>query len=304
MSQSIEPDGTRKSVENQASETAMATAMMRALAARDERDEIRGPDYLAELFLTEDRKALLRDAATRRWVLANKAAPGAYEFVIARTAFFDRLMAEAIRTNLPQVVLLGAGYDTRPYRLEHLLRDTRIFELDIQPTQQRKREILQKGNVSVPEHLTFVSLNFNTDDLAEALRTSGYDVARRTLFIWEGVTYYLAGQTADRTLTVVRSISPPGSSIAFDYASISPEALGEEGVRRLREHMKTQYANEPAKFGIREGTLESFLSERGYRLIAHLTPHDMEASYLTLRDGTLAGKVPTMFRLVHAEASG
>ncbi len=304
MSQSIEPDGTRKSVENQASETAMATAMMRALAARDERDEIRGEDYLAELFLTEDRKALLSDAATRRWVLANKAAPGAYEFMIARTAFFDRLMAEAIRTNLPQVVLLGAGYDTRPYRLKHLLRDTRIFELDIQSTQQRKREILQQGNVSVPEHLTFVSLNFNTDDLAEVLHISGYDVARRTLFIWEGVTYYLAGQIVDRTLMVVRSISPPGSSIAFDYASISPEALGEEGVRRLREHMKTQYANEPTKFGIREGTLESFLSERGYRLIAHLTPRDMEASYLTLRDGTPAGKVPTMFRLVHAEASG
>lgn len=282
----------------------MATAMMRALAAHDERDEIRGADYLAELFLTEDRKAILMDAATRRWVLANRVAPGMYEFMIARTAFFDRLVVEAFRTNLPQVVFLGAGYDTRSYRLRHLIRDTRIFEIDIHPTQKRKRELLQQGNVNVPEHLTFVSLNFNTDDLAEVLRTSGYDVEQKSLFIWEGVTYYLTGQTVNLTLMTVRLISLPGSSIAFDYASISPEALSDEDTRRMREHMKTQYGSEPTKFGIREGTQESFLSERGYRFIAHLTPRDMEASFLTLRNGTLMGKVPTMFRFVHAEVVG
>lgn len=304
MSQSLKPEATRKSVENQPSETAMATAMMRALAAYDVRDEIRGADYLAELFLTEDRKALLMDAATRRWVLVNKVAPGAYEFMIARTAFFDGLVAEAFRTNLPQVIFLGAGYDTRSYRLKHLIRDTRIFELDIQPTQQRKKELLQQSNVAVPEHLTFVSLNFNTDDLAEILRTSGYDVAQRSLFIWEGVTYYLAGQTVDRALMAVRSVSTPGSSIAFDYASISAETLGEEYVSGLREHMKTRYESEPTKFGIREGTLESFLSERGYSLIVNLTPQDMEASFLTLHGGTLMGKVPAMFRLAHAEVVG
>ena len=59
----MDPDTNKRSVEHQPSETAMATATMRALAAHDEREEIRGRDYLAEIFLTEDRKRPLKDPA-------------------------------------------------------------------------------------------------------------------------------------------------------------------------------------------------------------------------------------------------
>jgi|GEM_PF-1392494 len=85
-----------RSVQDAPSETAMATAAMRALAAHGERDEIRGADHLAELFLTETRKAPLQDPAVRQWVMKNKIAPGAYEFMIARTAFFDHVVRDAL----------------------------------------------------------------------------------------------------------------------------------------------------------------------------------------------------------------
>jgi len=103
-------------LDKQASGTAMATAFMRALAACDPREEIRGNDTLAEIFLTEEQKKPLRDSAARAWVLHNRVAPGAYEFMIARTAFFDQIVEQALEENIGQVVLLGAGYDSRPYR--------------------------------------------------------------------------------------------------------------------------------------------------------------------------------------------
>jgi O-methyltransferase involved in polyketide biosynthesis len=88
----MEADTNKRSVEYQPSETAIATAFLRALASHDEREEVKGPDYLAEVFLTEDRKHLLKDPILRKWVMKSKIAPGMYEFIIARTAFFDNVV--------------------------------------------------------------------------------------------------------------------------------------------------------------------------------------------------------------------
>jgi len=102
----------KNSIEKQASGTALAAAFMRALAARDPRKEIRGNDYLGEIFPEENQKKPLKDPAVRDWVLQNKLTPGAYEFMIARTAFFDRIVEQALKENIEQVVFLGAAQQT------------------------------------------------------------------------------------------------------------------------------------------------------------------------------------------------
>lgn len=289
-----------RSVANQPSETAMATAMLRALAAHDECEEIKGPDYLAENFLTEDRRAPLNDPAKRKWVLQNKVSPGAYEFMIARTAFFDHVVREALEANLPQIVFLGAGYDTRPYRFKDLARDTRIFELDAAPTQLRKREILEQTATPMPAKIKFLPIDFSHDDLQAVLLAAGFSTAAPALFIWEGVTYYLTAEAVDATLAAVRSLSAGGGSICFDYTALSSDAISEERARKLREHLRSNHPGEPAKFGIPSGRLEAFLNERGYRLIKCVNSTEMEARYLTLQDGSVLGKVAALFALVHA----
>ena len=202
---------------------------------------------------------------------------------------------------LPQLVLLGAGYDSRPYRFRELAEDTHIFELDAAPTQQRKREILERAGIPMPPHLTFIPIDFSTDDLAAALTRNGFSSTERTLFIWEGVTYYLTAEAVDNTLAAVKAASAAGSEICFDYASLSPEALSEKGAKLLREHMKSRHADEPTRFGIPYGTLGQFLGGRGYQIVENLDASEMEARYLTLRDGSTAGKVPALFSLVHAK---
>jgi methyltransferase (TIGR00027 family) len=285
-------DTTERSIEYQPSETAMATAFLRALSAHDEREEIRGSDYLAELFLTEERKRPLKDSAVRQWVLKNKTAPGMYEFMIARSAFFDDLVEQGLRENIPQIVFLGAGYDSRPYRFADLIRETRIFELDAPPTQQRKREILDQASIAIPKQVIFVPIIFNTTSLSNALMDAGFDRNQKTLFVWEGVTYYLSSGTVDDTLNSIKSISPAGSSVCFDYAALSSNALNEEGVIQVRGILKMDHSAEPTRFGIPAGTIESFLSKRGYAIKEHLTSDEIEKRYLVLRDGSTAGKLP------------
>jgi methyltransferase (TIGR00027 family) len=294
----------KSSLDRQASRTAMATAFMRALAAYDPRKEIRGSDYLAEIFLEEKQKRPLMDLVIRAWVMKDKIAPGAYEFMIARTAFFDRKVEQALKENIEQVVFLGAGYDSRPYRFAKFIQDTKIFELDAEPTQQRKKEYLRQAEITISEQISFVPINFETDNLRDALIEAGFSRERKALFIWEGVTYYLSAEAVDNMLAFVRSNSPSGSSISFDYASLSDEALNEDGAKELRKHMQSRFSNEPTKFGLQAGKIGAFLAERGLEVVEHLTAAEMNEKYLSIGGYSYLGKVPSLFCLVCARVIG
>ncbi len=287
-------------VKHEVSGTARATAMMRALAAHDPRQEIRGADNLAELFLAEEQKAPLKDPKVRDWVMKNRIPPGAYEFMIARTAFFDEVVRNAFGRALPQLVVLGAGFDSRPYRFAHLLGDTVVFELDAMPTQLRKKEMLEHGGVQVPSVVRFVPIDFTTDDIESTLLSAGFSKGKAALFIWEGVSYYLSRDAVDSVLAAVRTLSGRGNSLCFDIASLSTGALSENGIKKLREQLHSNHSSEPTRFGIPSGKLESFLASRGYAIEEVLTPAEMEVRYLTLSDGSTIGKVPALFNLVHA----
>jgi methyltransferase (TIGR00027 family) len=290
------------SVEFRPSETAMGAATLRALAAKDRREGIRGPDWLAERFLSEERQNALQEPAMREWIIRKRTAPGMYEFMIARTAFFDDIVEKVLRENIPQLVFLGAGYDSRSYRFRDLIRETRIFEMDIETTQKSKKELLLRAGAVIPPQVTFTAINFTTDHIGDVLKRAGFLCDERTLFVWEGVTYYLPAHVVDDTLRAVKSCSAAGSMICFDYAARSQELSLDERVKKVRDSMKTNYPGEPTQFGINSGEIVPYLSASGYRVVAHIDAKDMERHYLTLDDGSLAGEVPAMFCFVLAAA--
>lgn len=263
----------------------MTVAFCRALAALDEREAWRGPDYLAEIFLTEDRRGSLRDQTSREWVIQKLITPELHGYFWARTAYLDDIFEQALRDNLPQIVFLGAGYDTRSYRFRELIQKTRIFELDIEPTQRRKKGLLRQANVPIPEQLTFVTINFKTESIEARLLDAGFDKQRRTLFIWEGVTYYLPLEAVNDTLKAIKVTAPAGSTICFDY---------------MTEAVPSAYSAEPFQFWIAPKMIEAFLAERGYSLEEHLTAEDIVKKYLTLPDGSVAGKTLPFFYFVQA----
>jgi methyltransferase (TIGR00027 family) len=162
----------------------------------------------------------------------------------ARTTFYD----EAVERYLPrveQLVILGAGFDTRAYRLPE---DTRVrcFEIDEPTTQAFKREVLRKAGIDT-SRVTFVPADFEEHDWLQRLVEEGFDPAKRTFFTWESVSMYLDRASVEATLRKVAS-SAPGSAIAFDYMSSEMIHGGSLFWRYGRAVINA--AGEPWKFGI------------------------------------------------------
>lgn len=285
-----EVKASEKTVEQKPSDTARGVAGLRFLATLEEQEEIRGPDYLAEVFVPEEWKTTFRDPAKRKWFVTEFLPPGMYRGHIARTALFDGLVEDALRDHIPQIVFLGAGYDSRPYRFAALIKDTRIFELDAPPTQEHKRSILEREGIPIPDGLAFVPTDFTNTSLKDALFSAGFDKKHKTLYIWEGVTYYLPNEAIDSMLSFIRENSPAGSTVCFDYYSTFPGMDEAYGVKEQREFMRTHSPGERMQFSIKRDQIGSFLAARGFTLIEHLTPEEMQKRYLTLKDGSSAGK--------------
>ena len=250
-------DAAKGSLQERPSDSAVSVALCRALAALDPRPEIRGPDHLAEIFLAADIRKLLSQPSSREHVTKQMRVSGTYEFFVARTAHLDGVVRQALEDNIPQIVILGAGYDSRPYRFRDLIRQTRIYEVDAAPTQQRKRRLLEEANVAVPPEVTFVAVDFVRDKLEDVLPES-FDRSARTLFIWEGVLYYLPAAAVDQTLEFVRTNSALGSAICFDYLVDAPDIMERHGVREALTAMRAMYQAEPIQFRIPEGPIRSF----------------------------------------------
>jgi methyltransferase (TIGR00027 family) len=163
--------------------------------------------------------------------------------------------------------------------------------LDVATTQRPKVEILRRREVPLPKELTFVSIDFNKDDLFDTLSRAGYQEGQKSLFIWEGVTMYLSAQAVHSTLDFIRRRAAPGSRVAFDYVYASvlrreSRYYGEQGIFET-----VSKAGEGWTFGLEVGAIEAFLAERGFEIVAHYTPPKLEKLYLTAEDGTLHGRV-------------
>jgi methyltransferase (TIGR00027 family) len=218
-------------------------------------------------------------------------APGIYEYVMARTSLFDEVFVDGLERGFSQIVLLGAGMDTRALRFQDRNRGATIFELDIDATQRYKRELYKRKKTALPATLVFVPIDFNKQCLADVLTQAGYQEGQQTLFLWEGVTMYLEPGAVDGTLSFVHSNAAEGSIVAFDYVRASVlrrenTLYGEKG-----GYDRVAQVGERWTFGIEDGAIEGFLAERGFKLLAHYMPSDLEAAYLTAEDGARFGRV-------------
>jgi methyltransferase (TIGR00027 family) len=220
---------------------------------------------------------------------------------LIRTRFSDERLQRALSRGAAQVVILGAGFDSRAYRMRQLLKDIRVFEVDYGPTQEYKKRRVQEIFGCLPPHVSYVSIDFTREKLGDVLLKAGYRSDRMTFFIWEGVTMYIPEEAVRSTLRFVASGSAPGSSIVLDakYKSFidwvkaniaSPEKVPE--VLRPTLALQKKYADwgEPWIFGFPDGREREFFKSLGLD-IGELLLHDgpeARRRYLTRRDGSIA----------------
>ena len=205
--------------------------------------------------------------------------PGSLGGILCRTRYIDDVLQRSLAGGLDQVVILGAGFDTRAYRIPGMDR-VRVFEVDLPGACEAKQSRLESVLGSVPQHVALVGMDFDRQDLGEMLSASGFQTGQRTLFIWEGVTQYITAEAVSHTLEFVSRVSGAGSSIVFTYVrrgiidgTDRPEWMGSFLAFAGR-------VGSPMIFGLDQAELEPYLSDRGLELVEDLGAADYQEYYL------------------------
>jgi methyltransferase (TIGR00027 family) len=163
-------------------------------------------------------------------------------FLIARSRFAEDHLAQAVANGVKQYVLLGAGLDTFAYRNPY--PELRVFEIDHPATQQWKRELLQRGNITIPGNLTYAPVDFERQLLSEELQNAGFDSTAPTFFSWLGVIPYLTLAAFRATVSFLAE-RPTGSGLVFDYGQPREVLPPLEQLSRDSLASRVQLAGEP-----------------------------------------------------------
>lgn len=223
--------------------------------------------------------------------------PGMIGFLVARCRYIDDYIQDCIVADIQQLVIMGAGLDSRAYRFKQLMDRIKVFEIDHPATQLVKIKKLKKIFGNLPEHVAFVPVDFNEESL-QKLFNYGYSPRKKTLFIWEGVVHYLTLDAVNRTLRFIVNSSMPGSSLIFDYIYLSALKAAHKRREILRMQRVSKYTGEGLTFGIEEGRGEEFLSKYGFVRIYNVTAEDLRKAYFIGINQTRA--IAPVYAIVHA----
>lgn len=273
-----------------ASRTAQYVAAYRAIESLERRPHFR--DRFAASFLSPELARLVRAARlppfralVKRY--ADRRAPGARTSAIARTCYIDDALRNAVRAGIRQVVVLGAGFDSRAHRLPEL-RDSVVFEVDRAETQTVKRAALARTVLGVRDDVRYVSVDFLRDSVSDRLVEAGWDAAAPTSFVWEGVTNYLTEPSVTSVLAWIGR-SAAGSTVVFTYVhrGLLDRTERFEGGDQILANV--QRLAEPWTFGLYPDDVAPFLARAGLDLLEDLGADDYRRRYLDGNVRTLRG---------------
>jgi methyltransferase (TIGR00027 family) len=202
------------------SSTGYGPAVMRAMENLLPEDKRLFEDPYSEKFLSPFYKffvILMRSPKILNFLIKirERLTPGIIGGLICRTRYIDDVLKNAIKEGVGTVVNLGAGMDTRAFRIPGI-ENIQYFELDFPELQKVKRAYIDKKIGELPSNVSLVPIDFNSQELGEELKKAGYALSSKTLFIWEGVTQYISKEAIDNTLKYVAQAST-GSRIVFTY---------------------------------------------------------------------------------------
>jgi methyltransferase (TIGR00027 family) len=222
----------------------------------------------------------------RRW-------PGPRPSGVVRTRVIDDAVRDALAEGCSQLVLLGAGYDTRAYRLPELA-EIETFEVDHPITQDVKRAVLGRVLPNLPSRAHFVPLDFERDSLAAALVAAGFRPGAPTCVVWEGVFSYLTIGAIDRTLNWAVTACATGSRLVLTYVD---EAVLRWTGKKPAWIAAVDNAGEPFITGLDPTLAAKFFAERGLHLLADESTRD-SAERL---DPGAAPAIPDFYRVAVLE---
>ena len=289
-----------KRIETKTSRTAQWTCVSRAASSLESDGHYRSDDYLALLLVPAFVKLLLHIPLVRRFFSRVVSPKGIYEYTIARTRYIDKIFKAVLAEGFDQILIFGAGFDTRALRFQTEIGNTKIFELDVPITQKAKLGQYEKRGLVIPANVEFISIDFDKESLSNKLKKAGFCKDRRSLFVFEGLLMYLKPESVDGTFKVIEEFAGEGSEVVFD--SVRASALRRAGLYYGEKEIvnKVTKAGERWSFGIEEKELEQFLKKYGLEICEHKDARELERMYFTDASGEIVGRVNGTHCLVRA----
>lgn len=274
--------------------------LSRAASFKDKRECYSGPDNVAYVILPAFFKLLLKSRLLFKLFSRIYFAKGLYEYVITRTKYFDAVFTEALKHEFDQILIFGAGYDSRALRFSELNKGTSIFELDAPVTQKEKLKAYQSKKLVIPNNLVFIPIDFNREKLEDKIRQAGFTAGKQSLFLLEGITMYLSQNAIESTFRFISDVSGKGSMIVFDYIyggvlRRENKYYGEKGM-----YKRVAKVGEEWTFALEENEAESFLSEYDFTVKDHRSSNELEDRYFRNSKGQIVGKVNGTHAIVTA----
>lgn len=252
---------------SEASKTALMVCAYRARATRWPRPIIQDP-WAEAIAGAEGHEIAKRFDA--RW-------PHMEPWLALRVAYLDRLVGLAVdRLSVRQVVVLGAGYDTRAARLPR--SGVAFFEVDHPATQAAKRETLSKLPGYPVDAATYTSCDFEREDPIERLSATGFRTDEPALVLWEGVVPYLTEEAVRITATRVSRGLDPRSFLAFDFVGkkLAEGVQISDKDRAMRDYVGG--LGEPIRFG--SNHIVPLLADCGFRWVRQLSFDELALEWL------------------------
>ena len=291
----------KRRIETTQSRTADMTCGCRAASWMEKRPAFKSGDWVAPLMLPRKIQVLFKVAPLRRMLTKVFGPEGVYEWVIARTKYFDDVFERAMAGGVIQVLIIGAGFDSRAIRFKTGDRAVRVFELDAPTTQEAKRQQYKARGIAIPPNVSFVAINFEKESIAEKLLKSGFRRGTRTLVIAEGVFQYLRPEAAHTTLKTIGDLVGTGSWMVFDFAHAS--VLRGEGSTYGEKRMAqgVRKFGESWQFGLDEQEVRPLLLKYSFRLTDLKSPQALEECYFKGDDGKVFARINGTQSIVLAE---
>ena len=243
---------------------------------------------------------VMRISSIRDWMVreAEKSAPGIWGGLMCRKRYIDEKLLQSA-SHMDAIVNLGAGFDTRIYRLPALAKIP-VWEVDHMENIKPKKARLEKHFGEIPAHIKLVTIDFDREELGPVLTANGYSPDQKTFFIWEAVTQYLTPQSIENTFAYLAQAAP-GSRLTFTY--ILKDFLdGTEMYNQQTVYKQYVDKNQTWRFGLHPQDIPAFLNQYGWQLIEDIGNDDMAEKYVKPTHRQLG--IMAIERMVYAEKVG
>ena len=192
--------------------------------------------------------------------------------VLARSAFCERAISNAVRLGCRQIVIYACGYDTFSLRTHN--QALTVYELDLPEMIADRWKRIARAGLEPACHVEDIGCDLSQPSWKEKLIQAGFDPKKTSFGTLLGISYYLSKQDFKNLVVAIASISCEGSSICFDYP------VSEAGAESQRNRELAAAAGEMMKAKYSYEEMEAQLSNAGFLIYEHMDADEATDAFL------------------------